>query len=417
MWKAGFGKVDVTPPLGAAYLSFQPRQTPFKGVHDPLFSRAVALEGANERVIMISVDSLGFSADVLGTDWDFIAATTTRIAAATGVSPDHVLLAATHAHSTPQTTHIAPSSQIPELEQWIRDLPDRIALSAVRAIEDLKDAALFYGRGEVKDVARNRRADLYSGNAPLDPELSALVIRRCEDYGIVLNYACHPVTVQAQPLVSADFPGRVGEILETQHEVNICLFLQGAAGDINPVRDTTDFSDVDRYGSAIAKVASHILSGPLNQDKPLDEFIACAVDDVILDHRPPPPEDTIWETGAIPAKEAALRLNELARVRQITCRIQVIRLGDVLILAVAGELFTEWGLALKRAFPNFHVMVAGYANGYIGYIPPTFAFDRGGYETAPGPWSRILPDGGSRIVKKLKALGHWATEGGLRKRD
>jgi hypothetical protein len=42
--RAGFGKVDVTPPLAIPYLSFYPRQTPFEGVHDRLYARAMAVE-------------------------------------------------------------------------------------------------------------------------------------------------------------------------------------------------------------------------------------------------------------------------------------------------------------------------------------------------------------------------------------
>ena len=43
--RAGFGKVDVTPPLEVPYLSYYPRQTPFQGVHDRLYARALAVEG------------------------------------------------------------------------------------------------------------------------------------------------------------------------------------------------------------------------------------------------------------------------------------------------------------------------------------------------------------------------------------
>ena len=69
----------------------------------------------------------------------------------------------------------------------------------------------------------------------------------------LVNYACHPVIVQAQPRISADFPGVLQTLVETQYPDTTCLFLQGACADLNPIMDDSrDFDDVTRFGAALA---------------------------------------------------------------------------------------------------------------------------------------------------------------------
>jgi hypothetical protein len=64
----------------------------------------------------------------------------------------------------------------------------------------------------------------------------------------------------------------------------------------------------------------------------------------------------------------------------VTVPVQVVRINDVAVVGVAGELFVEVQLAIKRAslFPS--TLVAAYTNGCVGYIPVAEAYPDGGYE-------------------------------------
>jgi len=48
--------------------------------------------------------------------------------------------------------------------------------------------------------------------------------------------------------------------------------------------------------------------------------------------------------------------------------LQAIRLGELILLAVPGELYVEIGLERKRLSPFPHTLIAGYANGMLGYL-------------------------------------------------
>ncbi len=61
--------------------------------------------------------------------------------------------------------------------------------------------------------------------------------------------------------------------------------------------------------------------------------------------------------------------------------VQAIALGDgCVILGLPGEFFVETGRAIQEAAGIAHLLVACYANHYIGYLVPKDAFAAGGYE-------------------------------------
>ncbi len=82
--------------------------------------------------------------------------------------------------------------------------------------------------------------------------------------------------------------------------------------------------------------------------------------------------------------------------------VQVLRIGDdVTMITLASEVVVDYSLRLKHelARPPAIVWVAGYTNGYFGYIPSERVLAEGGYE-APA----YAPGIEERIVAKAKEL-------------
>src|SRR5262245_56934709 len=104
----GAARVEITPPLSIPYLGYAPRHAFFTGVHDPLFARAVVVDDGERRVALVSADSIGFARGLLGPGRDFAAEFRERAAGLTGIAPEAIMLAATHAHSTPETLGFRP---------------------------------------------------------------------------------------------------------------------------------------------------------------------------------------------------------------------------------------------------------------------------------------------------------------------
>jgi neutral ceramidase len=69
------------------------------------------------------------------------------------------------------------------------------------------------------------------------------------------------------------------------------------------------------------------------------------------------------------------------RGEPLEVEVQVIALGrDAALVSLPGEIFTELGLAIKKASPFAHTMIVELANGSIGYVPNKSAYPEGNYE-------------------------------------
>jgi hypothetical protein len=76
--------------------------------------------------------------------------------------------------------------------------------------------------------------------------------------------------------------------------------------------------------------------------------------------------------------------------------VQTLRLGnDTVIVGLPGEPFPEIGDEIRRRSGIPNVLVAGYANEAIGYIPVATEFPSDGYEVG---CARFTPDAAQSLV-------------------
>ena len=67
--------------------------------------------------------------------------------------------------------------------------------------------------------------------------------------------------------------------------------------------------------------------------------------------------------------------------------IQTIKIGDIILQGIPLEPFIEYGNKIKSLNPNKKVVLSGYSNGILGYLPTAVAYEEGGYETGNTPLS------------------------------
>ena len=91
-FKAGFARVDMTPPIGTE-LSGHPQRRVSDGIIDPLDINAVAFSDGTNRAVVISADVINLRA--------YFELFRTNAAAAAGLPPEAVFIACTHTHTGP----------------------------------------------------------------------------------------------------------------------------------------------------------------------------------------------------------------------------------------------------------------------------------------------------------------------------
>ena len=77
----------------------------------------------------------------------------------------------------------------------------------------------------------------------------------------------------------------------------------------------------------------------------------------------------------------------IAPPKTLDCEIQVLQIGDIVLLAHPMELCAEFGLEIKRRSPFPHTFVISCANGYLGVLPNEAAFARRDYAAEMLPYA------------------------------
>jgi hypothetical protein len=252
-----------------------------------------------------------------------------------------------------------------------------------------------------------------------------------------------------------DFPGPVREVVE--REVGgTCLFLQGAAANLTPRRGFTGDCGVYRMlgkllGLEAARIACNLETLPRRERylgvMPSGAPIAL-YDDAAMEPSPPvlrviqrqiqlpakqfrPPDELEGEAAALRAEMNRLRPEgstdevrlatakatqagwraENARnyygMKTIPWELMAIRIGDVVLLSVPGEPFTETAQQVACQSPFAHTLFSGYSNGGFGYIPVREAYLEGGYEIEATPFS---PDAAEVLIAESVRLLHELAE-------
>ena len=183
------------------------------------------------------------------------------------------------------------------------------------------------------------------------------------------------------------------------------IFLNGTAGDIS----TTDPYN-DRGEKKIEEIST-CLADDVDQaviDMTYERQISIGSRQVTLQlpYRRPS-QDQIQGTaiGAQRFIDPAIYERDMPRVtkrirtrRRQPMELQTLFMRNHALASVPAELFCTLGLRIKeRTYPR-HTLVAGYANGMIGYVPHREAFEHGGYETTFASSSRMAPGTGDLIA-------------------
>ena len=123
-------------------------------------------------------------------------------------------------------------------------------------------------------------------------------------------------------------------------------------------------------------------------------------------------------TGLISSNAASINRNQLILAafakghppRQIRYPVQAIRFGkDLTFLALGGEVVVDYALRAKREFPHANLVVAGYCNDVMCYIPSLRVLREGGYEPVksmifygrPGPFAKNVEETVFRAVRDV----------------
>lgn len=409
---AGFAETDITPALGRrpVFLAGFGRNRRATGLHDPLRVRAVVLRHGTKKIALASVDVVGLFHE-----------TVVRIRGQLR-GFDYVLVNSTHNHEGPDTLGLwGPTAFRSGVDpDYMRRLEGQVVRAVERADEGARPVVALVGTVRAPELLHDAREPYVK----LD-ELVAVELRdgtSKEPAGVVVQWNCHPETLGSKNTeISADFIGATVAWLSKRRHCPV-VYLTGAVGGLMTsmhvdVRDEAGrrlgeetYAKTRRYGELVGALAERALGrakpirlAPLEARRrevflPLDNRLyrlARALG--VLDR-----QAFAW-TGD-PRRESAVAAGSEARRLALRTEVGWLRLGELEVAAVPGEIYPELVLgkvqdpadpgadfpdapmepALYASMLARYRMVVGLANDELGYIIPKRQWD----EKAPFCYGR-----------------------------
>lgn len=406
--RCGFYETEITPPLGTTIFGYFHRRVNV-GVKHKLYAKACVLEQGDKLCAMLVLDTLAVPAS-------FPAFIRQYVQEKTGIDPNAVLIAATHAHTgfpttddmgvhkTPHVMENEPELH-PELDKltldWIRLVS---ADTIVHAYRRLREATVRFGEGTVDNISYVREYILDDGTVRTNPNYcKEKIVKPCAEpdkklplfffadadgkpMGSIACFALHHDIISGTE-ISSDYSGVVSRNMKkTFGSEFVSMFFAGFCGNINhanymgekkgePFVKTYEETGNLLYAEMLRILAkAELLSDGLDvkletvkiQKRQVPEGFVDSVKEVVKN----PPSFTdpfaIDDPYSNRMKYAASARvieyygNEPDKIFAVP--VQVIKIGSCLIWALPGEMFCQFADKLRSASPTQNNMFVEMAN-------------------------------------------------------
>lgn len=397
--------VDATPPVGSMMAYDRVIRVEELGLR----ARGVILLGSEQPIVLCAVDWIGIGNEGHDVFRD-------RLARAAGTTRQRVAVHTLHQHDAPRCDFSAERllHQVGATDLGLhdgalaREVLDRLDDAIAEALP--KAAAVThagFGTAIVEGVASNRRILGEDGkvrvtryttcrdpairalpDGVIDPELNSLSFWNGDTPLAVLSYyACHPQSYYRTGIPSPDFPG-IARFMRGQDVPNVLhVHFNGAGGNIGAGK----YNDGSKENRII--LAQRVADGMRQAYEATEKF-------------PIQAGDVGW--GVAPVALAPAKHLDLAQLQDnlanwnakdywgspeqlawlLRCNgghkidLTCLKVGDVRVVHMPGELFVEYQLAAKAMRPDLKVAMAAYGDYGPGYIGTEIGYSQGGYETS-----------------------------------
>lgn len=431
MLKCAFCEKDITPPLGSIIPGdFGARFS--DGVIKPLMTRALVANDGSKTCALAVVDSCGLYADVAKGIRE-------NIAKRRDISPDAVMVMATHSHSAGPTLNWG--EQIRVDPQYIDTVISRTSDAIIEAYDNLAPASIHTNSTTLEGVSFIRifrmkdgglmtnpglhNPDIVEPACEIDREFSvAYIISDNKPLGAIINFALHPAIVCGTKS-HGDYISIISEEMKKKFGNDfITLFINGACGNINHINPFDEKSVAKDIHEEIGKKIADCAVALYGSAKESDGYISFARAPLTLRRRRATPEMLVRAANYLDAfgdelenagpsssgyKETFFALEAMRsrcdRALFTKTELQAIRLFGIDIYGVPAQIFCEFGVRIKQN--SSFGMVSAFANDYIGYIPTPECMKPGVYEARLATTSRHTESAGEEIcavASKLRSM-------------
>jgi hypothetical protein len=403
--RVGASRVDITPPA-------DPTHPPSgKYAHEKLYVRAIVIDNGTARAALIGADQGGLSEVI----WQ---AASKQIAADLNCPVENIVMSATHTHSGWGPGGFpGMRGQRPNPNEPPPPLVGQIVDAVRQAKASLQPARVGFGSGK---SYLNVNRDAIDGDthlwtqaanleAPSDKTVAVVEFLAAsgQPIAVYMDYAMHPVNGFLAGLTSADFAGATSRYVEQAFDdKTVAVFVQGASGDQNPLYLRAGTNAMASQGGVPITgfvMTREPIEAPIRDGKvkpgPVDPKVEDTLErvmdseGVLLGEEVIRVMTNIKQFHATPTIAAAQKIvtcpgrkrtdsgrEGMAGTYQdgdtVEIRLGVLRIANIEVTSVDGEVYTPIAQRLKRESPMANTFMVTLANGRAnsGYIPNDTAF-------------------------------------------
>lgn len=393
---AGAAVADITPDVNTmkvpsgGYGDRGPK--PMEGVLDPVRCKALVASDGESKAALVTCDLISISPRLRQKVLAGVAGI--------GIDDHNLMMAASHTHSGPgamMKNAIAGLVFGRYNEVLVQQTADRIVSAIKEADAGMDTAVIKIAEKKLDDVTRNRRDPAgsynydtrrfnsdYDPNHPhniTDPMLTVVRFDGTDGspIAVLFHFSAHGTVMGSDNMLfSADWAGRAQAGVEAAFPGTVAMYMTGAQGDQAPAMLEDDISDKEYLDIIGNKVADGVVS-IMDRARPVEATPIRA----IMVHREIPPGNKVMGM-TVPKSLVKHYFPEMP--------LQVIRMGELVLMASPVEMMAEIGLAMKHgakgqgaAWP----LAVGVANGLLLYCVTPEEFPLGGYEVGNTIFGKI----------------------------
>jgi hypothetical protein len=305
------------------------------------------------------------------------------------------MISALHNHGGP-ATQLIEGEVSGAMNEYIKFLKERLTLLAIEASKKEVPFRMGIGKG-FSDMNINRRARFADGSiglgrnpdGPADHELAVVKFEDMNNNALafLVNWPCHATANGSENnLITGDWPGVVARYLKKEAgKVIVVAITAGASANINPIYGPgTSFKEIEAVGFNVGTEAWETIAK-------ISTFPVKSI-------------EVKNTTVKFPGKTRTnnyLPQTSYASGPEVVLRLTALKIGDLVLCGISGELFTEIGMEVKKQSPYANTLIVTHCNGSNGYICTDKSFSDGGYETVA---SWLMPGVEKPLTEKFNEL-------------
>ncbi|MEX2262774.1 MAG: neutral/alkaline non-lysosomal ceramidase N-terminal domain-containing protein [Bryobacteraceae bacterium] len=411
-YKAGVARQIITPDKPIHLSGYASRNRPSEGkIHD-LFAKALAIEDSRgERVVIVATDLIGLPRPISET----IAA---RVLKQYRLPRERLVLNSSHTHTGPMIRNNLEilfdlsAEERARMGEYAQKLTDQLVTLVGAALGDLSPADVSFGNGSAPFAANRRQAAKaavqigVNPGGPTDHDVPVLKVVAPDGKvrAVLFGYACHNTTLTGEFYqFSGDYAGFAQADIEENHPGVNAMFMALCGADQNP-NPRSKLELAQQHGATLGAAVRKVLSGSMTPVKGRIRAAFQIVDLNFAHHTRETFEGRVNDQNVWRVRNAKVMLqlyDERRPIRQYPYPVQAVAFGkDLTLIALGGEVVVDYVLRVKKEYGAKGMIVAGYSNDVMAYIPSLRVLKEGGYEAdtsmiyygQPGPWAEDVEE-------------------------